>query len=132
MIVSRAIYTRITIELGRNAMLTTLFFSLVTGLIIIRIVTRNFGKIIEVMDKFRQGDLGARIKLKSRDDIGKLSSMFNEMADILTENIEKLKQVEVLRRELIANISHDLSTPISIIHGYTETLQMRENGLSGK
>jgi signal transduction histidine kinase len=38
--------------------------------------------------------------------------MFNEMADILTTNIDKLKEVENLRRELIANVSHDLRTPL--------------------
>ncbi|MEO6357422.1 MAG: ATP-binding protein, partial [Ferruginibacter sp.] len=47
------------------------------------------------------------------------------------QNIEKLKEVEVLRRELIANVSHDLRTPISIIQGYIETLQMKNDTLTG-
>ena len=54
------------------------------------------------------------------------------MADILTSNIEKLKQVENLRRELIANVSHDLRTPIAVIRGYVETLQMKEETLSAE
>jgi signal transduction histidine kinase len=52
------------------------------------------------------------------------------MADILTVNIDKLKQVENLRRELIANVSHDLRTPIAIIRGYVETLQMKEETIT--
>jgi signal transduction histidine kinase len=120
------------LELGSKAMLATLIFSLLIGLIILRIITRNVRKIIDVMQKFRQGDLRARIQLQTSGDVGQLSSMFNEMADILTQNIEKLKEVEVLRRELIANISHDLRTPISIIQGYTETLQMKDDCLSLK
>lgn len=117
-------------ELGSKAMLATLFFTVVIGLVVIRFITRNLRNIINVMQKFRQGDLSARISVQSSGDIKELSSIFNEMADILTQNIEKLKEVEVLRRELIANISHDLRTPISIIHGYTETLQMKEGALS--
>jgi signal transduction histidine kinase len=128
--VSSFLRSNYILELGSKSMLATLFFAMIIGLLIIRIITKNLRRIIEVMHKFRQGDLSARIQLKAKGDVGKLSSMFNEMADILTQNIEKLKEVEVLRRELIANISHDLRTPISIIHGYTETLQMKENSLS--
>jgi signal transduction histidine kinase len=119
------------LQIGTTTMLLTLFFAFVIGLIIIWLITKNLGKVIEVMKKFRQGDLSARIKMHSTGDVKELSGMFNEMADILTKNIEKLKEVEVLRRELIANISHDLRTPISIMHGYVETLLMKEKTISG-
>jgi signal transduction histidine kinase len=82
------------------------------------------------MQQFRKGDLKARVKTQSKGDLKELAAIFNEMADILTQNIEKLKEVEVLRRELIANVSHDLRTPIAIIHGYIETLQMKEKELT--
>lgn len=116
-------------QVGSTAMAATLVFALIIGLVVIRIITGNLRKIIDVMNKFRQGNLKARIEVQSSGDIKELSAIFNEMADILTQNIEKLKEVEVLRRELIANISHDLRTPISIIHGYVETLQMKNGSL---
>jgi signal transduction histidine kinase len=118
------------LQIGSKAMLVTLLFALIIGLIVIWLVTKNLRKVINVMQKFRQGDLTARIKMHSTGDIKELSGMFNEMADILTQNIDKIKEVEVLRRELIANISHDLRTPISIIQGYAETLQMKNNKIS--
>lgn len=117
-------------QLGFRTMILTLLVTLLVGLLIIRILTRNFIKILDVMQKFRQGDLNARIHVKSSGDLKQLSDIFNEMADILTRNVDKLKEVEVLRRELIANVSHDLRTPISIIHGYVETLHMKEDTLS--
>lgn len=123
------LWSNYMLELGSKSMVATFIFALVIGLIVIRVVTKNLRKVIEVMHKFRQGDLDARIKVQTTGDIKELSNIFNEMADILTNNIEKLKEVEVLRRELIANISHDLRTPISIIHGYTETLQMKDDTL---
>jgi len=125
--VSNYLHSNYIFEVGSKAMIATLVFALVIGLLMIRIITRNLRKIIEVMHKFRQGDLKARITVKDTRDINEISAIFNEMADILTRNVEKLKEVEVLRRELIANISHDLRTPISIIHGYAETLQMKEH-----
>ena len=120
------------LQVGSRAMLVTLLFALAIGLIIIRLITKNLRKVIDVMQKFRQGDIKARIKIQSTDDINELSGMFNEMADILTQNIEKIKEVEILRRELIANISHDLRTPISVIHGYVETLLMKEKTISAE
>ena len=44
------------------------------------------------------------------------------MADTILKNIEDLKQIDNLRRELIANVSHDLRTPLSVIHGYIENI----------
>ena len=84
------------------------------------------------MQKFRLGDLTARVEVKSAGDVKQVGDIFNEMADILTQNIEKLKEVEVLRRELIANVSHDLRTPISIIQGYIDTLQMKNETLTAE
>ena len=82
------------------------------------------------MQKFRQGDLHARVEFTSRGEEKQLGEMFNEMADILTTNIDKLREVETLRKELIANVSHDLRTPIAIIRGYIETLQIKEESLT--
>lgn len=120
------------IQVGWRSFLTTLLATLLVGLIMIRIFTRNLSRIVEVMEKFRKGDLKARVEMKSAGEVKKLGEIFNEMADILTQNIEKLNEVEILRRELIANVSHDLRTPIAIIHGYIETLQMKAETLSNE
>jgi len=118
------------LQISSRAVLITLVSTLLIGLIIIRIITNNYAKIISVMQQFRQGDLTARVKVKSTGDERQLGEIFNEMADILTSNIDKLKQVENLRRELIANVSHDLRTPIAIIRGYVETLQIKEQTIT--
>lgn len=113
-------------QVGSGAMLLTLLAALFIGLVIFRIFTRNHRKIIDVMQRFREGDLNARINITSAGDTQQLADSFNEMANILTENLDKVNEIEMLRRELIANISHDLKTPVSIIQGYAETLQMQE------
>jgi signal transduction histidine kinase len=130
--VSKSLTSNYLWQLGLRGMIITLLVTLVAGLVIIRFITRNFSRILEVMQKFRQGDLNARVEVKSAGDVKQVGDIFNEMADILTQNIEKLKEVEVLRRELIANVSHDLRTPISIIQGYIETLQMKNDTLTGE
>lgn len=127
---SSSLFGNYIMQVGSRTMIVTLLVTLLIGLFIIRIITSNFSKIIEVMQKFREGDLKARVDVQSTGDVKELADMFNEMANILTQNIEKLKEVENLRRELIANVSHDLRTPIAIIRGYAETLQMKEGAIS--
>jgi len=117
-------------QVGQRSIAITFFVTFLIGLLLIWIITRNYYKVVTVMEKFKQGDTTARVRLNSTGDIKQIGDMFNEMADILTENIEKLKAVENLRRELIANVSHDLRTPISIIQGYVETLQIKGEQLS--
>ena len=120
------------LKISSRAMIITLIATFLIGLLMIRIITRNYSKLINVMQQFREGDLSARVEVNSSGDERQLADMFNEMADILTENIDKLKQVENLRRELIANVSHDLRTPIAIIRGYVETLQMKEASITAE
>lgn len=127
---SDSLFGSYLLKLSARTMGITLIFTFLIGLLIIRIITSNYSKILTVMQQFRQGDLNARIEFKSMGDERQLGEMFNEMADILTVNIDKLKQVENLRRELIANVSHDLRTPIAIIRGYVETLQMKEETIT--
>ena len=128
--VSKSLARNYLLQVGSRTMLLTLIATFLIGLIIIRVITGNFTKILEVMQKFREGDLQARVRMQSTGDVKQVAIIFNEMADILTANVEKLKQVEILRRELIANVSHDLRTPISIIQGYIETLQMKADTLT--
>ena len=52
------------------------------------------------------------------------------MADSIVGNIENLKSMETLRRELVGNVSHDLRTPLAVIHGYVETLMIKQKSLS--
>jgi len=80
--------------------------------------------------KFKEGNLTARIENVKTGEFGMMANTYNSMADTIQQNIEDLRGVDNLRKELIANISHDLRTPIASIQGYTETLLMKKEHLS--
>lgn len=116
--------------LGGKTMLVTLMAALIVGLIAIWFITRNLTKIISAVRRFRNGDLEARIETKAGREFNNLAIAYNDMADTIVGNIENLKSMENLRRELVGNVSHDLRTPLAVIHGYVETMMMKKNDLS--
>ena len=118
------------LKLGLGASLATVIFAGIIGVIVIWYLTQNLREIIDTVRRFKEGDMAARISNANSKDLSVLTETFNEMADTLVANIDELKSVEELRRELIANVSHDLRTPLAITKGYIETLQMKKQSLS--
>lgn len=85
-----------------------------------RRIVKPVEKLIEGVEKISTGDYSVRVENNSFNEIGILTRAFNDMASKLEEG-EKLKvEYEENRKSLIANISHDLKTPITSINGYIE------------
>jgi signal transduction histidine kinase len=108
-----------------NGLLITVVFAGIIGLILFAILTKRLRAISEIVSEFEQGHLEHRIEVSTRDEFGQLGHSFNSMADTIESTIEKLRQNDNLRRELIANVSHDLRTPLASIQGYVETILMK-------
>ncbi len=110
-------------------LLTTL-----AGLVLFRMLTRRLRTLTESVDRFTSSgsseipmDLPARL---SGDEIEQLAGSFRLMTDRIAEQVRRLKETDELRRELVANVSHDLRTPIAAIRGYLDTLLLKEGTLS--
>ncbi len=74
------------------------------------------------VDEIAGGNYDVRVECRIPNDLGLLITSFNEMAKKLQQG-EKIKnEYEENRKALIANISHDLKTPITSIQGYIEAL----------
>ncbi|MBK5408802.1 HAMP domain-containing histidine kinase [Pseudomonas sp. TH34] len=68
----------------------------------------------------------------SQDEIAVLDQAFNQMENRLGEQWRALTHQDQERREMVANISHDLRTPLASLHGYLETLSLKDTSLSPK
>ncbi len=108
----------------------TLIGALLIGLLAFWFLMRNIRAISDIMRRFKEGDYQARIDEKSKGDLPEIADTYNSMADTIVDNIEQIKSVDRLRQELIANVSHDLRTPLAIMQGYIETLMMKKDSLS--
>lgn len=129
--ISSALLSSYWIKLTASSVMITLVVALLIGLVLIAWLTRHLKKIVQTVERFRDGDLQARVPdSKSDSELAVLGNTFNHMADTILDNIEELKKVDSLRRELIANVSHDLRNPLAIINGYIETLQIKGEKIS--
>jgi len=117
-------------KLGKRMALITLLSAMLLGLLALWYLTRSLSGVIETAERFKEGDYTARIAPEDKGDLVMLADTFNGMADQIVANIEELKSVENLRRELIANVSHDLRTPLAIMQGYVETMLMKNGDLN--
>lgn len=89
--------------------------AVILSLIISRRITGPIHGMAEVTAKVAEGDYSRRVDVRSKDEIGALAESFNRMA-------ESLEGAQRMRRELMANIAHELRTPLSSISGYMEGL----------
>jgi signal transduction histidine kinase len=99
----------------------------VIGLLLFALLTNRLRSMSGVVREFEHGNYDKRITTKRKDEIGQLANSFNNMADTIVANIEAIKRKDDLRRELIANVSHDLRSPLTSIQGYLETIMIKEN-----
>ncbi|PHR70288.1 MAG: two-component sensor histidine kinase [Lutibacter sp.] len=128
--IEKSLFSSYFIKSGVIYITLTILIAFIIGWLSIRFLTRNLRDIIQQVNRFSEGDYKSRIKNPEKSDLSVLALTYNSMADTIEKNIEEIKSVDVLRRELIANVSHDLRTPLAIMQGYVETLQMKKGKLS--
>ncbi len=115
------------LKIGIKYFTISFIAAVLISLMLLWVLIKNLTKIIVMTKEFQEGALDSRIDVVGNNEIARMSVAINNMADTIVSNIERLKEVDHLRRELIANISHDLRTPVSIIQGYAETLVIKSD-----
>jgi signal transduction histidine kinase len=107
-----------------------LLIAFIVGVITFFLITDSICQIATVVRRFKEGDYSARIEGHAQGNLGMLTTTFNEMADVIVDNFDKITATDKFRQELIANVSHDLRTPLSIMQGYAETLMIKKGSLA--
>jgi signal transduction histidine kinase len=121
------------VELGVELIIGTFAFSLIVVVIVFNLLTRRLRALIAAVEAFRAGGFTAPVRLPAADprgdEIDRLGASFQEMSQRISTQLKELEQSDVRRRELLANVSHDLRTPLASMQGYLETLLLKHGTL---
>lgn len=90
---------------------------------------RRLKDVEDAARRLGSGDLSARAPVAGNDEVTAVAAAFNVMADDLSARTEALVEADRARRQLLADVSHELNTPVTAMRGYLETLSMPELGL---
>ena len=121
--------------LGSMALIATLM--LLAGLIAFALITRRLRALTGVVRELERNGFDAAAlsqqpaaRAGERDEIALLQQAFAQMAGRIAAQWRELVDHDRQRREMVANISHDLRTPLTSLHGYLETLSLKSGLLS--
>jgi len=96
--------------------------AMVLGYFLSTTVTERIQLLKDAAEKLAEGDLQTRVPVQGHDEVSMLAATFNQMAEQLQTVDQKQRELEGLRRDLIAWVSHDLQTPLTSIRAILEAV----------
>ena len=96
--------------------------AMILGYFLSSTVTERINLLQGAAEKLANGKLQTRVPVTGHDEVAALSTTFNQMAEQLQTADRKQREVESLRRDLIAWVSHDLQTPLTSMRAILEAL----------
>jgi signal transduction histidine kinase len=90
-------------------------FALLLGILLSRTISRPIRELTRATHAVSEGDLDQQVPVRSRDEIGELARAFNKMSAELSRSVNA-------RKQMTADIAHELRTPLSLILGHAEAV----------
>ena len=116
--IDQAFLDRIESAAATSAGITAVI-ALIVGGLLARTLTRSLSELTHATRAMAGGALSQQVNVRSHDEIGVLATSFNKMST-------DLAHASQLRKQMTADLAHDLRTPLSILRGYTEGLQQKK------
>jgi len=126
-------------KMSLGALIAIVLAAFLVGLLVFSLLTRRLVRLTGDVRKFTDSGFdpaviepleGSDTGQTPVDEIGQLRAAFSGMANKIREQFQGLEETDRLRRELVSNVSHDLRTPLASMHGYVETLLLKNSTLS--
>jgi two-component system sensor histidine kinase BaeS len=93
---------------------------------VVRPIRARLRQLQAAAKQLEEGELETRVKIQGTDEVADVAQAFNSMADELERRTTALETSDRLRRQLVADVSHELMTPLTAVLGHLETLSMDE------
>jgi signal transduction histidine kinase len=112
--------------LGLVALATLVVGAILATAVIFGPARKRLRSVEDAARRLGGGDLSARAPTKGRDEVAAVATAFNAMANDLATRADALAAADRARRQLLADVSHELTTPVTAMRGYLDTLRMPE------
>lgn len=118
-------------DMQGNGMLPWIFFYVFIGIAVFSISflllqensIRYIGEISDAMGEIADGNLNIRLEIQGDDEFSQMASLLNQMAEDIGDLMDRERESERSKNELITNVAHDLRTPLTSVIGYLELLK---------
>jgi signal transduction histidine kinase len=117
---------------GASFIVLAAALSVALSLALLRLLTRRLGVLEATMARFgrlRATDQSSSERPTRGDEVDRLEALFRDLAARIEAQLEQLEEADRSRREMLANLSHDLRTPLTTLLAHLETLQIEGVGL---
>jgi two-component system sensor histidine kinase BaeS len=122
--VDAALFERLTSATFTAGGLAALIALLIGGLLA-RTLTKSLRELTAATKAMASGNLGQQVVVRSNDEVGELALAFNHMSSDLAKSTQA-------RKQMTADLAHDIRTPLSILRGYTQGLKEGQIDASSK
>lgn len=116
----------------------SLLLSLAVGLLSFTFLTRRLRRLATAVESFKRSQFREVLALPGwrrdgrGDEIDELGVIVERMSRRIVEQLDQLRHADAARREMVANVSHDLRTPLTSLQGFLETMLIKEGDLSAE
>jgi two-component system OmpR family sensor kinase len=115
---------------GAMTIAVSLCFAVIGGLVLFFFLTRRLRRLARAVERYREGSYRDSIDLSfddgGKDEISILGGAIADLSHRIERQFDAQGEIDRNRRELIANVSHDLRTPVSSVQGFLETVLVKE------
>jgi len=124
-----------TINESLSLLISCGILAIATTLILIRSITRRLSTLKSEMETFHATALSGSSSLGSEggtrgDEIERLAALFSDLSGRVRSQMAALRETDDMRRSMVANISHDLRTPLTTLQAHLDTLSMKDDELT--